>query len=239
MKLKTGICKRSLHVAVFRDRNIIHDDKISTKCPHLPATVRNKLAMAHRCPYRNDKKDLDSVTGHDSDIGQEPEFVLKACVLGNSSSLFTSTSIVNSSRLLKSRQISYGSSIFDKAKLLQTRQPENQEQDLWISEEDIFVSADGTKLIHAATYGRYLNTIFGIGGWCLYPIEDVLIDELSEGFFITRKFGFVSHGQLLLETETEFLLNQQTAKYGVESIRSKAISVFAQKLGLGIDASEI
>ena len=239
MKLKTGICNRSLHVAVFRERSVIHDNEISTKSPHLPVTVRNKLAIAHQCPYRKNKKNIDSVIGHDSDDGQESEFVQKACVLGNSSSHLTSTSIVNSSRLLKSRQISYGSSIFDKAKLLQTRRAGTREQDLWISEEDIFVSVDGTKLIHAATYGRYLNTIFGIGGWCLYPLEDVLIDELSEGFFITRKFGFVSRGQLLMETEIEFLLNQQTAKFGVESIRSKAISVFAQKLGLGIDASEI
>ena len=220
-------------MAVFRDRNIIPDEKISTKSPHLPATVRNRLAMAHRCPYRKNRKGLDL------ELAQESEFVLKTCVLGNSSSLFNSSSIVNSSRLLKNRQISYGSSIFDKSGLLQTRQQDSQEQDYWISEGDIFVAVDGTKLIHAATYGRYLNTIFGIGGWCLYPLDDVMVDDLSEGFFISRKFGFVSHGQLLSETETEFVLNQQTAKYGVESIRSKAISVFAQKLGLGISAQEI
>jgi hypothetical protein len=114
------------------------------------------------------------------------------------------------------------------------KQHQTEQKNYWISKEDIFAAVDGTKLIHAATYGRYLNSIFGIGGWCLYPLEDALIEQLSEGFIISRKFGFVSHGQMLLETETEFILNQRTAKYGVESIRSKAVSVFAQQLGLGL-----
>ena len=232
MKLKTGLhglSRRSLHVAVMGERLILADNKFFVNSPHLPAPIKNRLAMAHRCPFRNNEIDLDLAENEESDFA-----VTKASVLGNSSSLFTTSSIVSSSRLLKSRQMSY----LDRRKL-QLKQHESQEKDYWISKEDVFITEAGDKLIHAGTYGRYLNTIFGVGGWCLYPLEETMIDQLSEGFFITRKFGFVSHGQLLSETETEFILNQRTAKYGVESIRSKAVSVFAQKLGLGLDNEKV
>ena len=231
--MKGGISWRSLHVAVLRERHVISDTKLSIKSTHLPVTIRNRLAMAHRCPYRNNEIDLELVDNEYADPS------VKSVVLGNSSSLFNSSSIVSSSRLLKSRSIPYGSSVFEKSKLQIRRQQDTPEKDYWIPKEDIFVAEDGTKFLHSATYGRYLNLIFGIGGWCLYPFEDTQIDDLSDGFFVSRKFGFVSHGQLLSDTQTEFILNQRSAKYGVETIRSKAVSVFAQKLGLGINSREI
>ena len=233
---------RSLQVAIIKGQHIVPDTRIADSL-NLPVYLQTRLKQAYNCPYRNAK--LPTVAQAEDPISASTTVRNKPPIPRASSGLFTSNSIVNSSKVLKNQSITtvhlggnFKSNILFSEKtglkIPERNDKQSLNRELWIAEEDINSTEEGNKFIYAATYGRYLNIVFGIGGWSLFPLEDIKIDSLNEGFMITRKFGLVSHGQLCSETYSEFVLTRKTAKYGIESIRSKAIAVLAQKIGLGL-----
>lgn len=226
------INSRSLNVTLFKERVVFADNKHLLQSTNLPATLKNRLASAYRCPYRSKPRQKCNKT-----ITESSNFTnipYKHNVLSKTT-LLKSKSAVSSTKLLKNQVLRVGTISLKTGNVPNAKPLEVIDGNkFFMSENDIVHGADGTSFIYSATFTKYLNLIFGIGGWCLYPLENIQVDELNNGYMLSRKFGIISHENILFEVCTEFLLTKSTVKYGVESLRSKAISILARKAGLGL-----
>ena len=223
---------RSYQVALLKERVIITDNHQLVQSPKLPLSLRTRIAKAHKCPYRSKKvhKNNQSIASS-IDISSIAD---NSAMLGKTT-LLTSKSAFAPSKLLKNQVFRTESITLKNGNNTLVKPFEIiKEDELFISDSDIESGANGTKFIYSATFAKYLNIVFGIGGWCLYPLEDIQVDKLNQGYILSRKFGIVSHESLLFEVYSEFVFTKRTVKYGVESLRSKAISLLAQKAGLGL-----
>lgn len=239
MKLRSLIpCgARCLHVGLLKEHHVVPNPTLY-RSSSLPPAVTNRIAFAHSCPYRS-----NSAT-QEPDIGTKSK---SSVSLGASTSIyskFAPSFRLGSSGALRKGVSRYGleggalAKQFNPLKGKLLIHGEKELKELWVQDGDVITTADtSVRYLPASAHGRYLNVVFGRGGWCLFPLEELQVQELSEGFLLTRKFGFVSHGALLSDTCTEFVLTRKSAKYGVESIRSKAVSVFSRRMGLGLAAA--
>ena len=215
---------------IVKGNYVIPDVTSLPKASYLPSHVKDRLRQAYKCPYRIGVQGASSgVAGIESGVESKPvEFVGK---LPSSRSTLLRTSALGSG-MLKSKSR-------DSSLLRDNMEKKEKRNTFWIQDGDIRQMDDGRGFVPAAAFTRYLNLIFRPGGWSLVPCSELIIAALHPpgSYLLSRKYDLVSYGHVISTCFAYFTLNRSSSVYGVETLRSKAISTNAQKIGLGLRTS--
>lgn len=195
--------------------------------------VKRNLQVALRCPYRQNKESIHTWFSNKNNAPAMSKNVDKTIFKSNMSHM---KSGIQSSSTLK-KQVSFKSHGTVASSV-------SKNSDLFINPKDIKQGENGKYYVHMMVHNKSLRSVFGVGGWCLYPMSDLIVDPLILGdeksissILLSRCYGLVCQEMLVATVQSEMVFTIHKSKYGVETMRSNAISMLSQKVGLGLAVS--
>lgn len=219
-------------VSVHQGLHIVKDPSIPQL--NFSPSVKRNFQIALNCPYRQKKQSIDTWFSNQQNVPTASKNADKTIF---KSSMSNMKSGIQSSSTLK-KTVSFKSQGTAASSM-----PKNA--DLFINPKDIKQGESGKYYVHMMVHSKSLRSVFGVGGWCLYPMSDLIVDPLIldgddrsvSSILLSRCYGLVCQEMLVATVQSEMVFTIHKSKYGVETMRSNAISLLSQKVGLGLAVS--